>query len=185
MCWSADVSLKTWILTTILSIAMKSQTDPKVWLLLTIFSQIQLAEYFIWKDLNNVYASMFALIILLLEPVASINLLKSTELRNKLWLVYGVLMMAFMLMSKKIDFTNEVGKDGHLVWNWFNFGPLFAIIWGLMFLVPILLAGYHKTFVAALLVMIYSRMNYIKYDTHSSMWCWFSVFFWVLAPFSK
>ena len=163
---------------------MKSQTDPKVWLLLTTFSQIQLAEYFIWKDLNNVYASMFALLIILLEPVMSINLLKSTELRNKLWLIYGVL-VAGVLMSKKIDFTNEVGKDGHLLWRWLDFGNFFIFIWMSMLLGPMLLAGYYKVFALAVITVLYSLNNYIRYGTWTSMWCWFSTFFWILAPFFK
>lgn len=178
MCWSAEVSLRTWLLTVLFSIMTKKTMDPKLWLLFTTFSQVQLAEYFIWTDLNSALASMFGFFIIFLEPIVSLNFLDNKILRNKLIALYSLIML-IPILTKKIDFKNTVGKDGHLVWNWQDPGLIYTIIWSLFFLVPLFISGYHKTFMVTLGLMLYSLNNYLKYGTWTSMWCWFAIFAWI------
>ncbi|XWV26917.1 hypothetical protein QJ857_gp0133 [Tupanvirus soda lake] len=75
MCWSKEVSLTTFVLAMI-GVAYlyyrNSPNDRWVAVFAAIVAMIQLAEFFMWSDLQcgiiNKYASIFAMIVLAFEP---------------------------------------------------------------------------------------------------------------------
>ncbi len=178
MCWSSEASITTWIFAMIMALITKAKADPRAWLFFFTFSQMQLAEFFIWNDLNSKLASLFGLFIILMEPVASINLIKNSGVRNKLWLLYALVVL-FAFLTTKINLSNKVGKNGHLVWSWWDsFSNIFKYFWTVSFLLPILYAGYYGFFTLAVSLMLLSMYFYNAYGTLATMWCWISNFAW-------
>ena len=186
MCWSADGSLKTYMFGVILAAVYKSQgvLDPHMWLLMTVFTHMQLVEYFLWKNLNvpaaNAFWSGAGAALLFAQPIISAMLLKK-GLRNKLWLVY-LLGAATYFATRKVDLSTEVGDNGHLKWNWItSFTSPWALAWLAMLVGPMLLTGHNSA--AAFIVATYVASAYFndKYGTAGSYWCWFAIATWLLA----
>jgi hypothetical protein len=182
MCWSANGSLGTWAAAMALAAASQQTHDPKLWIFMVLFTQMQLVEYYLWKNLNvprlNALGSKAAMLIILLEPIAAIYLMDNTPLRTKLFIGYATWVVWF-LTSQTFDFRTIVGGNGHLKWNWL---PLNAsmIPWFVFFFVPLWLSGYRGAFAAGLFTLLMSFYFYEKYGTTSSMWCWVAVFTWIL-----
>ena len=56
MCWNADVSIKTWLFAiTIFIIGFMYGFPLRKLIFILIFSNIQLIEYFLWKNLPSNY----------------------------------------------------------------------------------------------------------------------------------
>ena len=135
MCWNAEVSLNTFLFS-FFTLAFvyynneytkyKNPVFKNKWLyifLLSVFT-IQLFEYFIWKNLKSAYNAFFTkgvLLLLILQPAASLMLLTNIKLRIMLlipYLIIGFIFMIKIISSDKVDST--VSKQGHLIWNHFN-----------------------------------------------------------------
>ena len=129
--------MASWAASMGLAALTKAKADPKLWLLFFTFSQMQLAEFFIWKDLNNPYFAAFGLFVILMEPVVSINLIKS----KLMWVIYGA-MVTWALMTTDVKFKSEVAPNGHLNWRWAEFDWKFWAVWLVGLLAPVYLAGY-------------------------------------------
>lgn len=186
MCWSAEGSLQTYAFGMILAAMHKYQgdLDPQIWLLMTVFTHMQLVEYFLWKNLNvpdsNRLWSGAGMALLFIQPLISATLL-NPNLRNKLWITYA-LGAATYFATRKVDLTTEVGGNGHLKWNWItSFKTPWAIAWLLMLVGPMVVTG-HKT-AASFIVATYFASSYFndKYGTAGSYWCWFAISTWMLS----
>jgi hypothetical protein len=181
MCWSANSSLATWAAAMTLAGATYGY-DPKLWIFACVFTQMQLIEYFLWKNLHvprlNTSWSQAGLLVILLEPVAAIYMIENIELRNKMLMGYAVYVAA-LLTTQKFDFRTVVGGNGHLEWKWV---PSYTLLvpWIIFFASPLLIAGYYKSFAVAITTLLMSIFFYRKYGTVSSMWCWIAVFSWIL-----
>ena len=186
MCWSAEGSLQTYAFGMILAAIHKYQgdLDPRVWLLMIVFTQMQLVEYFLWKNLKtsatNRLWSGVGMALVLVQPLISATLL-NPDLRNKLWTVYLLGVTSYFL-TRKVDVTTEVGGNGHLKWNWItSFKSPWTIAWLLMFVGPLLVTGHEAATV--FIVATYFASSYFndKYGTAGSYWCWFSISMWMLS----
>ena len=185
MCWSANGSLATWAAAMVLAGATYGY-EPKLWLFAFVFTQMQLIEYFLWKDLKvprlNTLWSKVGLFVILLEPVAAIYLIEDIALRNKMLAGYAVYVAA-LLMTQKFDFTTTVGGNGHLKWNW-TLPFLASIPWFLFFIAPLWISGNYGSLTVAVATLAMSTYFYSQYGTISSMWCWIAVLSW-LTIFAK
>jgi len=180
MCWSANGSLATWAAAMVLAGATHGY-DPKLWLFAFVFTQMQLIEYFLWKDLKvprlNTLWSQAGMLVILLEPVAAIYLIEDVALRNKMLAGYAVYVTA-VLMTQKFDFTTVVGGNGHLKWKWTP--PVLASIpWFVFFLAPLWISGNYGVFAGGVATLLMSTYFYTQYGTISSMWCWIAVSMWL------
>ena len=181
MCWSANGSLATWAAAMSLAGATYGY-DPKLWIFMILFTQVQLVEYFLWKNLDvprlNTLGSKAAALIILLEPVAAIYMIENVELRTKMLAGYAIYVTA-LLTTQKLDFHTTVGGNGHLEWKWV---PSYTLLvpWVVFFASPLLIAGYYKSFAVAMITLFMSIYFYRKYGTVSSMWCWIAVSTWLL-----
>lgn len=189
MCWSAAGSLNTWAfaMTLIAIHYFRGRTDPVLLLFLATFTQIQLVEYFLWKNLNNVQANAFwsrvGFLVLILETLVAAALLPAA-LRAKAWaVILGV--TAVYLLTHKIDARTTIGDNGHLKWHWA--APVnspWGMGWIAMILAPFFIMGYNSLALFGVFTALVSMYFNYKYETFGSYWCWIAVS-GALIPFLK
>lgn len=181
MCWSAKGSLVTYLLSVILAAMSKGKLRPEIWYFMTLFSHMQLIEYFLWTYLKvpslNAFWSAIGLLVILAEPLASLNLIP-----NKKWMLGYALGAAVYLLTQKTNFMTDVGANGHLRWNWVI--PSWSIWmygWMAAFLLPLLISKEYAFLAWALGTLLFSYHFNVKYGTTGSYWCWISVFTWLIV----
>jgi hypothetical protein len=186
MCWNEHVSLNTFLVsfcTLCLVYYNNHYTKYKIalfdnewmYVLLLLAFSMQLIEFFIWRNINNkFYNSIFtmsALILLFLQPIASLMLLSNHLLRNMLVMLYtlfGGIYLAYIIYTKK--FASTISKSGHLDWNMHNNNIYFCIWLGFL----LFSLFYENHIVYSLLgIITLSIFLYKEYSSSGSMWCWF------------
>jgi hypothetical protein len=190
MCWNKDVSIKTFLFTTvIMGIIWSSQHKPSLYdsvfsyLFVFSFSLMQLVEYFIWTSIEtrnaamNQIASAFGWLLLrVAQPITALFMLPKSHvyLRNVLLPTYIASLVgttAYKSMYNPIQFKTIVGKNGHLEWVWndlqgferTNVLIYFLCIATLFLRFPILVIG-------AGLSLLFSVFYYK--NTWGSNWCY-------------
>lgn len=181
MCWSANGSLATYAISMILAAMSKGALKPPLWYFMTLFSHMQLIEYFLWTYLKvpslNRFWSIIGLLVILAEPIASLNLLPS-----KRWALLYTLGAGFYLLTQKTNYMTDVGGNGHLRWNWIMpSGSIWMYAWIAALLVPLLITKEYTFFVWGFATLLFSYKFNSKYGTTGSYWCWISVFTWLLV----
>lgn len=186
MCWSADGSLKTYALAMSLAAVhyYKGTRNPIILLLLFVFAQMQLVEYFLWKNLTvpaaNQLWSVVGTSLLIIQPLISAMLLPD-DLRNKAWMI-TLTGTALYFLTTKVDLTTEVGENGHLKWNWIpSLLSPWAIGWLVMLIAPMWITGHRIAFLFTMFTYIISTYFNDKYGTAGSYWCWLAVSAFLLA----
>lgn len=197
MCWNAEVSLNTFIFALFgFIIGYINGFNKKILLFFLLFSFIQFYEYMIWVNLDssniNKIWSLIGFIIILLEPIASINILDTSLLKYILYILYipGIIVVP-LLRYKFDDFTTVRGMNGHLQWNWLespkNLSSKFMwAIWFLCFFVPLIIYTIkYKKYIPLLFTLITYIITiyyYFKAGVFGTMWCWASngIWFYVL-----
>ena len=190
MCWSANGSLSTWAFAMFLALVHKNlgTIDLPVWYLMVTFTQIQLVEYFLWKNLyipdKNRFWSMVGGAILTIQPLVAATVLNDKQ-RNVFWIVYLIGIITFLLKNK-IDFTTTIGGNGHLKWNWVDrdLKSVYCILWMIALLAPLWITGHHVIAAAGLITYIISSYFNDKYGTAGSYWCWIATLSWLLPFFT-
>lgn len=178
MCWSAEASLSTYLAAMTMA-AITRGTTEKIWWLMFTFSQMQLAEFFMWRDMpNNQFGSMLGALSLALQPVASIYMIENIQLRNTLWGLYA-LILSTVLMRNPV-FRAEVGGNGHLKWLFIDgLTSPGAILWLVFLLAPFVISKSYKSLAFGLVTLAASIYFYEKYGTAGTMWCWIVVLAWL------
>ena len=183
MCWSAEVSLQTFVLGCIgLAILYAlSYSNFKIVIILSFIS-VQLWEYFIWKyidrpDISRIF-SFIIYVTILSQPIIAIL---ATNYKYLIKYYIFLMIVNFLIFASfsdpKFDFRPKVANDGHLDWNWFDndtLGITGSLIYLAFFLGIMLITKNYSAFVFASILYIYSVYNYSKNKTTSSMWCWFA-----------
>ena len=166
-----------------LALASNRQYDPALWNFMVLFTQMQLIEYFLWKDLNvprlNANWSKVGLVAILLQPLAALLMIKNTNLRQKAVFAYGAWITTVML-TQKFNFITTVGGNGHLKWNWLIPSFWMALPWFIFFLGGFWFSGERYFFAFAVATWLMSTYFYQRYDTVSSMWCWVAISAWFM-----
>ena len=191
MCWSASVSLNTFIFSLFgtLFALFNGVIDVPQALFFTSFTSMQLVEYFAWKDLSDTrIPSMVGLLLIFLQIVLVIYNYYKGPYQN---LLYGFwfAISAVILMTTKIDLSMHKAPNGHLTWNWLNSIPkIYWLIFVLFYLGIGIDYKYNLVFLAFLAVISFSWYNYSASGTFGSMWCWISNAFalvWIFRVFRK
>jgi hypothetical protein len=155
--------------------------DPKLWVFMVVFTQMQLVEYFLWKNLSvpslNAMWSAIGLALILAEPAASLNML-----RDKRFLaLYTAGAIAYLLMGR-FDFRTTIGANGHLKWNWlFSSWSFEIILWTTALLAPLYLTGHQGAALFGLVTFMISMYFNSKYGTAGSYWCWLALGAWLIV----
>jgi hypothetical protein len=191
MCWNQYVSLNTFLFSAfvLVLIVYNNKCSPYkfdelnsiyAYFFLMSFITMQLIEFFIWrnlnnKDLNKLFSNLGALL-LMLQPVASLMLLKDITLRNKMLTIYGIPAFSYFIYEiVNKDFITVVSKTGHLKWQWVDLSGNKQILFMSWLFFLFFSIFYNKHYlglaytVALLLISLYS---YKKDGSFGSLWCW-------------
>jgi len=145
MCWNENVSLNTFLFSGfVLALIIYNNSFTKykihelnnkwVYLFIASFVFMQLIEFFIWRNINNKFYnnifSIFAVLLLIIQPIASIMIITNIQLRNLLLISYLLLVIPFSIYKFSTNHIHSVvSEGGHLIWNFFNIPPILWIVW--------------------------------------------------------
>ncbi len=195
MCWNAEVSIQTYLFAVILFILGYSYSFPlRKLIFMIIFSNIQLIEYFLWKNLkdkkNNEFYSKLGYLNIFLEPIGACLLIDNIQIRYFSILLYILLFSIYYLFNyKQIDFSTTLSKNGFLQWNSLsieNNHIYYAIIWFIFFFGGILLSKDLFIMGVTFSTFIFTVYNITKHNSFASYWCsisnilWFYVLGWII-----
>ena len=192
MCWNQYVSLNTFTFSTfvLMLIAYNNKYTPyKIHELNNIFAYIflmsfiamQLIEFFLWRNLNNKdmnrKLSIAGALLLMVQPIASLLMLKNEFTRNALLTTYTIPAFAYFIYKviTQRNFNTTVTPTGHLRWNWLNQdkNKLLGLIW-FFFLYFSVFSNkqYYTAGGITLALLAISYYSYSKEGSYGSLWCW-------------
>lgn len=180
MCWSAKVSLQTFIFACISALIVYNLGYENKGLILIVlsFSLMQLLEYFIWtyiKDRKiNELLSKIGLFIIGFQ-IFLLCLLNKNKYLLYLYFLFGLLFI--LLELNNVKFKTDVGENGHLRWLWLDLPLFWIIIFTSFYLITNTQTKIRFLFV--IISLIISLYFYYKYKTWGSMWCYFSNLLWI------
>jgi hypothetical protein len=188
MCWSAKVSLNTFLLSAFAIWLAWLNGYPIVLLLFVLaYASMQLVEYVVWQwglgnSRINTVASIVGSALILVQPLASVNLIRDTRLRKYFMFGYaGFLvlnLMSYVLSgpSERSKFKTTVAENGHLRWQYVSVKRVWTwtvIAYMFLLLTPLLITPeYRWMFVFAAITFAASMYTYAHHKTWGSMWCW-------------
>lgn len=191
MCWNKEVSLNTFLFSSFVYLLIlynnkytfyKIPDFNRFWVcaFLGIVILIQLVEYFIWSNIDNLfYNKLFticAMIILFFEPITTIMNITNNKIKQILLWSYLFIMIPFGLMNYNKNIYSTVSQDKHLNWNLINhddnIGKIIQIAWLFFFLFPLFYEGYQFGFLFGIITLFIILYNYSKDNSAGSMWCW-------------
>ena len=191
MCWNSDVSINTFIfgILSFIFIYLASYTkykedkfNPFVYLFLLEIVSMQLIEYFIWKNLNNKknnFYSWLGSILVFIQPI-TVMFIISTNIKYLLMLIYFLFIIIYFTYRhfyNPIFFHSSVGKNGHLSWDWMKYKGyenIFLFIYLFIYVVSLLYIDYPLLKYFTIFALFLSLLFNFKYNTFSSMWCWYT-----------
>jgi hypothetical protein len=193
MCWSAEVSLKTWYfaIAGLLIGLYGGFPFPKL-IFAIIFSTIQLVEYYLWTYLKdptkNQYYSLAGMAVILAEPLGALLLVPDRKVALYIGLLYIALMCVWLyqMYQKRSNeiaqnkYLTKVGHNDHLYWPFVeDFHGWAASIWFIVFFFGVLMSRDIAIILIGSLALIYSvyRENYK--GTYTTLWCNYSNLLWV------
>lgn len=191
MCWNQYVSLNTFVFSAfaLLLIIYNNKYSPYkieelnsvyAYFFLMSFFTMQLIEFFLWRNLNdkelNKLFSILGALLLLLQPVASLMLLKDIDLRNKLVMLYSIPAFSYFIYKVTTrDFLTEVTRSGHLKWDWIHLNrnkQILFIGWLFFLFFSILYNKLYLGFTYTVALLLISLYSYTKEGSFGSLWCW-------------
>lgn len=189
MCWNSQVSLNTFLFATFGALfALFNKYDNKIILWTYVFSFMQFVEYMLWINLKNPSQnklwSQIGLLSLVVQPLASINVLKNPNL--KFWFFISYLFYLSPLFIKiftnklsTINFTTTIGLNKHLSWNWFDINFIMLLLWSFFLLAPLFIEKYYVFGFIGLLTLL-SSLYFYDLKTFGSVWCWSANITWIV-----
>jgi hypothetical protein len=180
MCWNANISLNTFIFGCISAIIIYffGIIEFKYIIITLSFTLIQLLEYFLWNNLNNIKINEFLSKIGLFIIGIQIFLLCYFYKNEYILYFYFIFVFLFILIElKNIKFKTIIGKNKHLRWLWLEPNIIWIIIFSSFYLITNI-DNKHK-FIFVLITLIISLYYYYEYRTWGSMWCYFSNILWI------
>jgi hypothetical protein len=194
MCYSAEISLNTFIFASICAIIVLLINRNRTLSIFIVFSisLMQLLEYVAWININNndsrydeirkiniYYLSIVGCFILLLQ-IFLINYCKLEGIERIIIISIIFIIFSFIMVYnyKNNQFDITVGKNGHLIWHWMDIKYL-NIIFLFFWLYPLLRVNEFIFFAFGSLSVLYSIYNYYEYKTFGTIWCHISNVLWV------
>lgn len=204
MCWNQHVSLNTFLFSTFMLCLMiyndnftpykiNYVNNVYVYFFILSFSLMQLIEYFIWRNLDNVKItqrlSLVGQILLLIQPIASLLLLNNLILKQFMIFLYSIPALIFFVLSKKNYKTTVL--NGHLKWEWMPSSDIMFFIWLFFLLFSLIINGYYKYLIAVLFLFMITFISNYNNGTGGSLWCWsinffmiiFAIYLLIILPF--
>jgi hypothetical protein len=191
MCWNQYVSLNTFVFSVFVLILIwfnNKYTQYKTplfnnkftYFFFLSFMLMQLIEFFIWRNLNDKFLnhilSIIGMILVIIQPIASLLILDDKMLSYKLIAIYSLFSFSFLIYQiNDHKFTSEIAKNGHLKWNWNDLSGYKAILYllwlGLLYYSLIVSKNYLPLIYVSILLII-SYYTHYNDGTAGSLWCW-------------
>jgi hypothetical protein len=191
MCWNKEVSLNTFLFSSFVFLLIlynnkytfyKIPEFDRFWLriFMAIVILIQLVEYFIWTNIDNIfYNKLFtnvALLIIFCQPITTIMNIDDKKIKKILFISYLVLMIPFFILNYNKNIYSTISSNKHLNWNLINhenkFTKIIGLAWIFFFLFPLFYQKHQLGFLFGILTLIMMSYNYMNNNTLESMWCW-------------
>jgi hypothetical protein len=191
MCWNQYVSLNTFVFGVfgLLLIAFNNAystykisffKNPYAYFFVLSIISIQFVEFLLWINMKNKEAnriiSTIGILIIFIQPIASLFLLTNVTLRNKLLMIYSIpatIAIVYNIFTK--DVYTKVSPCGHLSWNWVSYkNKWINIAVKLYYLFFLFFAMIHnKYYVTLISLAMYMMFIYYFYKDGSSgsIWC--------------
>lgn len=192
MCWSAEVSLNTYIFSLFgFFFGLYSQKiDWRILLIGIVFSSMQLVEYNLWNNLNNpsqnALWSNIGKYVVWAEFFAAANVIPDPSTRNIFFgLSLAYIVVQTILSRSKTNILTSVGKSGHLVHNWYTDYPWFNRLMPFLLILPFWIRGEWLWAILITLTALLTAFYTSNTGEFSSMWCYLSTFFWFLVIFKS
>ena len=197
MCYSAESSISNYLYVSAVSLILYfygDKYDKHFSFFILVAVQIQLAEYFMWKDqkcgiINNI-ATLAARVLLFLQPLSIIlggYLFKTINTSNYILVLSLFYILFFFINSLEYFLENKniccVGKNGHVQWNFFNsieqpniLNHYIIVFYFLIFLFYwLLLKNKNLGIFISLLAILSILFHYIQYPENyqwTTLWCY-------------
>lgn len=189
MCWNQTVSLNTFLFSSFVLLLMyynyaytqyKIPDIKNIWFLLFIasFVVMQLIEFFIWRNLNNKFYnhlfSLFALLLVLVQPFFSLMIISNIFLRNILLGIYSIFAIPTIIYSilNVNKFSSKISKLGHLSWGFVKMDSISFFAWLFFLLFGLFYEKEWPGFWFGVLTLMISFYNFLNDQSVGSMWCW-------------
>lgn len=191
MCWNKEVSLNTFLFSSFVFLLIlynnkytfyKIPEFDRFWLciFMSIVILIQLVEYFIWTNIDNIfYNKLFtniALLIIFFQPITTIMNIDDEKIKKILFISYLVLIIPFVVLNYNKNIYSTISPNKHLNWNLINhenkFTKIIGLAWIFFFLFPLFYQKQQFGFLFGMLTLLIISYNYINDNTIESMWCW-------------
>lgn len=194
MCWNQDISINTFIFAclallfifftnTFTKYKTKTFDNHLVYLFFLELAAMQLIEFFLWRNLKNKSLnklfSQIASVVVLIQPLTLMLMIPNIIIKFVIILLYLIFVIAYYVYRRiynPIIFHTSIGTNGHLSWEWMNYKGyenIFSFIYLLFFVTSLLFIKNTLLCLFVLISLIISLFLYYKYDTFSSMWCWY------------
>jgi len=188
MCWNEHVSLNTFLFSSFVLLLIiynneytkykiQQLNNPYIYIFLASFIFIQLIEFFIWRNINNkVYNnifSIFGILLILIQPVASLMILKNIRLRNLLIMIYLFFVIPFSIYKFSTKHIHSVvSKQGHLNWKFFGPNPITFLFWLFFFLFIFFYEKIWFGIIFSVVSLLVVAINFLNDGSAGSIWCW-------------
>jgi hypothetical protein len=182
MCWNANISLQTFIFSTVPLVLCLyyNLIDIKKYLIYQTFFSMQLVEYFLWtflhsKTWNRIF-SIIGFILIFLLSFFSI-FVSQDKFRNHVLALY-ILFIMYILTTIPIKFHTSIAPNKHLSWEWLNLPVPIIILWTLFFMYSSVYSIYLGNFKDIIIMLftafiyLFSLHAYYSTNTFGTMWCW-------------
>jgi hypothetical protein len=198
MCWNKEVSLITFIVALAGCSYLYRRNGPNdryIAVFGVVIAMMQIAEFFMWIDQScgkiNMYASMFAIFILLVQPLVNMFcgiFLSDTPNKNILTIMVGlyIIFVAYLFILNYNQTINYCGVSDckhnnscNLEWKFIdtiNSNQIF--IWMIFLLMPALFMIPHYQGFVLLIIGLGTYLLSRRYNDTvvGSLWCWLVVF---------
>jgi hypothetical protein len=190
MCWSAPVSMNTWLLAAFaaaIGLFNGYNNIAQIAFFLS-FSSMQLVEYFLWTYLKdptaNALISKTGYALISAQPLFSILQVTNPAQLYPLLGLYAAFTGYALYISQSLNFSTTVATNGHLMWKWLPSDNLIYMgLYMLLLLAPLYLMDYKITLTVGIATLLVSLITYGAASTWGSMWCWFAALssFWIIG----
>ena len=193
MCWNSDISINTFIfscLTLLFIFITNTYTKYKTplfnnklaYLLIFVVVSIQLIEFFLWRNIKNKkinnYLSIIGMAIIYAQILILILMIPDLNNRYLLLTIFIITSIIYFFTYTIKNYSKiytDIGKNGHLDWNWSKYNGyenIWIFIWLLFYIIPCFLI---KDFILSFFILatlVFSLFFYLKSNTFGTMWCW-------------